>query len=374
MKKCIIYHHNDMDGRASGSIMYKALQSRFYRAGTLDQYEFAFREIGYTKNIAEDIDPDAIYAFVDYSFSRVENMNFFKEIINAGNEVIWIDHHKTSLDAISETETAVERGLAIDPNKENLKCVINIDHCATWLCYKYGVEVNGFEFSEENMPDLIKYIDSYDTWKMYMPKTVEFNDGAYVSDMRPQLWIDGILGEGCKPYAIFKPDAVQRKRMQKYVSSCINSGAVIQDYRDKMDKRAIKGRGFEFLIEDMRDMLDVKTYRGFAMNGSGNSLTFGDKIHEYDIVCPFTYNGKEWKYSFFTESDEIDVSKLCKLFGGIDGLGGGGHQKAAGFQTKDLIIHADGSIDILKSKILKQRYVIYVSSTRKTYRFNANEE
>ena len=51
MKRCIIYHHNDMDGRASGSIMYKALQSRFYRAGTLDQYEFAFHEIGYTKNI-----------------------------------------------------------------------------------------------------------------------------------------------------------------------------------------------------------------------------------------------------------------------------------------------------------------------------------
>ena len=58
---------------------------------------------------------------------------------------------------------------------------------------------------------------------------------------------------------------------------------------------------------------------------------FGDKIKEYDAVIPFYYINGKWKYSIFTEKDNVDCESIAKYYGG------GGHKKAAGWVIDDLI-------------------------------------
>ena len=57
---------------------------------------------------------------------------------------------------------------------------------------------------------------------------------------------------------------------------------------------------------------------------------FNDK---YDVVIPYMYTGTQYKYSLFTKRNNLDCSEIAKKLGEIDGLGGGGHAQAAGFQT-----------------------------------------
>jgi nanoRNase/pAp phosphatase (c-di-AMP/oligoRNAs hydrolase) len=48
-------------------------------------------------------------------------------------------------------------------------------------------------------------------------------------------------------------------------------------------------------------------------------------------MMPFCFDGKQWTYSMYTLKD-INVSEIAKKYGG------GGHKKAAGFQSDKLLI------------------------------------
>ena len=56
-------------------------------------------------------------------------------------------------------------------------------------------------------------------------------------------------------------------------------------------------------------------------------------MNKYDICMPFYYNGKKhaWSHSLYTNKDDVDCSYIAKA------LGGGGHQKAAGFTMKTCV-------------------------------------
>jgi oligoribonuclease NrnB/cAMP/cGMP phosphodiesterase (DHH superfamily) len=370
-KKVYIFHHNDLDGRTAGAIIYKALQVNLEKQGTLDEYVFSFHEINYTKVIDTQIEDGHIFVFVDYSFSNIENANYLKRLIDAGNKILWIDHHKTSVEMLSDIVWSETLGLT----KDNIEIHIDTDHCAAYWCYKYGVEACGSQFDEEKVPELIKYIDAYDTWNLdSMENILEFECGVHFLGVRPQLWIDEILGQDVKPYAIFKPNAVQISRMKKYITESIKTGTLIRKYESKNNKYLVSTKGFNFYLNDYRNMLDVKQYSGFAVNGRGNSSFFGDEINKYDIVCLFSFDGTVWKYSFYTNKDDVDVSLLCKILGYIDSFGGGGHAQAAGFQTTDLILNDKCSIDIFQNKFNKQRYTINVSSCGLKYKLTIKEK
>jgi hypothetical protein len=49
-----------------------------------------------------------------------------------------------------------------------------------------------------------------------------------------------------------------------------------------------------------------------------------------DLMCVFFFNGKNWEYSFYTESDKVNCAYICKNLAKDDTGIGGGHKKAAG--------------------------------------------
>ena len=68
------------------------------------------------------------------------------------------------------------------------------------------------------------------------------------------------------------------------------------------------------------------------------ALAFGDRVNDYDIVMPFNYNGRKWRYSIYTVKTGVDCSRIAKQFAG------GGHPQAAGFTTYNLIIDPEKTL------------------------------
>ena len=176
----------------------------------------------------------------------------------------------------------------------------------------------------------------------------------------------GVMGYKYTPYNFFKKifnsdpergifdsnDQRSIELMNRFVKKMIQSGSDIKKYVDRRNEIERVSVGFPFTINDTTT---GKIYKCFAMNIHSNSLAFGDLYDQYDIVCPFIFiEGRQWKHSLFTHDPEnIDCSYIAKWLGTYDGLGGGGHAGAAGFQTYHNILAKDCEIELSISKFRK---------------------
>ena len=124
----------------------------------------------------------------------------------------------------------------------------------------------------------------------------------------------------------------------------ISAGKGICTYVDTNNMALLSKNGFEFNIDYFG-----KVYKCLAIFQYGNSMVFGDKINDYDIVSLIRFNGSQYVYSLYSNKDDIDCSEIASTLGTIDGLGGGGHPGAAGFQAYSNIMHKDAIITVAKS-------------------------
>ena len=129
MSNVFIYHHNDMDGKVSGSLCY--YYERYIN--NIKEDNIHLFEIDYEYEFKEKINPFDIVYFVDYSFSKECNIKFLKKLINNNVEVIWIDHHKSSKELL-KNDDQLKSLLEL---KSNADYVVNTNYCATYLVYKY---------------------------------------------------------------------------------------------------------------------------------------------------------------------------------------------------------------------------------------------
>jgi hypothetical protein len=111
---------------------------------------------------------------------------------------------------------------------------------------------------------------------------------------------------------------------EKLVKQIINDGLIVLKYQSQSNEFQCKKAAFEFEFNGLR---------AICLNGGGfNSDVFKSVYDEniHDIMIPFQFNGKNWSFSLYTTKDDIDCSKIAKLYGG------GGHKKASGFQIDDI--------------------------------------
>lgn len=331
----IIYHHNDMDGRVAGALCY------YYERHIKQTKEehITMLEIDYMYEFKERITPQDKVYFVDYSFSKAENIDFLINLLRQSTKVIWIDHHKTS-------EELIENNLTLNTllSIKNAKIRINTKYCATYLVYKYLYEeINNA--SIDYIPLLIRYVDSYDCWKHNMGSTHEFHYGFEYKNLPIKELFSNIKNNRYNQLVdmnIFVPYKEINDPTRAFVNDCIRTGTIISRYVDTRNNIECSFASFEFKIKYFDE-----TFNCIALNIHGNSTVFGDKIDEYDIVVPFVFIGEYFKYSMFTAKEGIDCSSIVRCFD-VDNLGAGGHAKAAGFQTKNLILRKDCTIVIKK--------------------------
>lgn len=337
MKKCkfIIFHHNDHDGIVSASIIIKELLT------DMCEYEERFLyskddiktfSVDYTvdlKNLVKDYDlSDSTLYFLDYSFSSKNNQKWLLELIDNNVDVVWIDHHKSSIDLCANNPKFDKiNGIRCEYGSGAMLCYLDVAVGLPIRRYFYSNKgCFGEAVRDMNPNRFIRLIDDYDRWAKKYEDSNYFHYGCQLpSDPLDDLIINGYLNNN-------KSETDRSKTVSDIiVDNAIKNGIMIMNYQAFEDKEFhINMYSFEFSIN-----VCGKSYKCLAINRKGNSIMFGDKIYEYDIVCPFYFNGQKWTYSLFTDKDDIDCQVIAKL------LGGGGHQKAAGFVTDTLILSKD---------------------------------
>jgi len=267
-----IYHHDDLDGRASAAILYRSGLIRRSPACQLIEMDYD-KELDLSA-IAEN---EQIY-IVDFSFKP----EIMEKMLEKTKQIVWIDHHKTSLEYKYSQE--------LDGIRSN-----DLSGCE--LTMKYVAPM-------DDVPRAITLIGDMDRWIWaYGDASKDFCEGLRVYDTSPasDLWEDLLFKESLIPEITEK-------------------GKICRAYRDVLCSEYLKKYGFE-------TELDGNKAIAVNLNEFG-SLAFGNKVYDYNLCITFAFDGKKWNLGLYSES--MDVGELAEKFGG------GGHRGSAGCSVKEL--------------------------------------
>lgn len=281
-----IYHHNDADGRSAGFVV-----SLFEK----DVIKEDFIEVDYVEPLPLDrISKDEKVYFVDYSF---DNIKTIKEVQKITDDIIWIDHHASSMELIEK-----------HPELEDIRGYRLEGISGAGLTYMY---FKGY-LSITECPLYIQYISDFDCWLKKMPDSEHF-----------------VLGLQCQPYGpfdkVWKSLEFNYKNTNENNTLCrdlIEDGKIIEKFNQQNDADYVKKYGYEAEFEG---------HKCLVLNKRCYSAAFGDNINKYDIVSCFVFSGEKFEYTLFSNKKDINCEKIAKKYGG------GGHVGAAGF-TSDKIL------------------------------------
>lgn len=282
--KC--FYHNDLDGHCAGYIVRKFTENNDpedYFESDYSGLDLSTVEIGETVYI------------VDYSFTEA-TVHQLLWLINYGCNVIWIDHHSSSLDL-------VDKYLELN----ELRGIRSSEASGAALTYMWFKQC-----PFDKIPQYVKLVSDYDTWAHKLTDSDAFKLGidSYKNDVFDDVW------------ERLDSDSLRHSDFS-FLDSVSSAGYIIKSYIDKDNESYLNSYGFESEIDG------VTVY---AVNKSSNSWIFGDLINSYPAVVVFVFNGSKWNYSIFSSDKGADCQKLA------ENHGGGGHKHAAGFMSDELLL------------------------------------
>lgn len=317
--KC--FYHDDLDGRAAAFCVHAWVGIRGCPSNNID---IDFIPMDYGRIYDFDLIRAAEQVWiVDFSF-KPDDM---RRILSATNDVTWIDHHKTAIDALKDF---------------NIRGLRRIGESGCELAWKYihwyTARGNGPERFEGGdpmplhgpddmpMPTVIKVVGDWDTWrheKLSAEKQEEvlnFCAAAKIHETDPSSkfwWM--CMDKDVEPLPPPNTgNAKARRNGEAFWRQLMDEGWVIRRYDDKRNEEMRNAIGFATVIDG---------HSCFAMNKARtNSLAMGgdEMLSKYEILVPFYFDGKRFTVSLYSKT--VDVSEIAKK------RGGGGHKGAAGFQ------------------------------------------
>lgn len=281
-KHIIIYHDHCNDGFGAAFIAHQHLVA--------DGHEVTMFPFNYGDMLLTDeASHEATLHILDFSFPP----SVMLALCTVYKEVVWLDHHKTAIDAWFDSGVVCP---------QNLYYWLTDNHSGTmlaWLHYEAKLAPTLKE-ALESAPHWIKLIDDRDRWVFQYPETKAFHAGL------------GLMPRDVKHWEVLAS--------QKAVDLIVNNGGAILSYQKML---------YEQLMETAHE-ITIDGIKGLAANIPGQfasdvghllckkSGTFGATYHS---------NGKGYKFSIRSEGD-FDVAAIAKAFGG------GGHRNAAGFSLE----------------------------------------
>lgn len=299
-----IFHHNDADGYASAYLVRKTYPK--------EMTNIKYYVMDYSKEFPlNEISKDDTVYIVDFSISP----ELMSKLLEITENVIWIDHHRTSIDMYKKFSTPI-RGLRFEGvsgagltwlymNDWSKKSIEELSQAS--ISHEEAVETLE-NILKDNAPYWLRLVDDWDVWRHKYPESSFFNL-AISNDLSVELF--GRL------------DTAQENEELILLPVLVERGKNYARFRDSWSERFMNEYGFVIKLEG---------HRVFCVNGgSMNSLYFRNLIKEYDAVMNFCFNScgsKKFKVSIYSE--KIDVSKIAKKYGG------GGHPGASGFYFDDM--------------------------------------
>lgn len=267
MKNTICFYHcQDLDGLCSAAIIKYFKQDDVELIPFDYDYKFPWKEINRNSTVY----------MVDISLPA-NDMNLLNEMC----DLVYIDHHISKL---NELDLSRFRG---KQDATKAACVL------TW---EY--------FSVSRVPLAVSLLGRYDIWDLD-DDVLNFQNGIKIENTDPNN-------------LYFWENLFDQHLEHNIVNSISYNGKTIRQYRETEDKNNIIRDGFEFKFRDYK-VLATNVTKGGSLQFEGHP-----KVNDVDILMTFGWTNNRWNVSMYTKKDNIDVSQICKEYGG------GGHRKAAG--------------------------------------------
>ena len=270
-KRTACLYHADLDGWGSAYSLWKALKAT---------NELLFIEVQYGQEppyeALREFGPDRVY-IVDFSYKAP----VLKDFLNEFPETMVIDHHKSSL---PELEAAFEERVykTYTHNTDFAGCVL------TWQHF----------FPEEEIPEILLYVQDRDLWKFELENSKEIN--AFIASLPKDF----------------------EEWDQFYTPEAYDAGWAIIRLQEKAIERRLK---------DVR-MVEIAGHTVPCVNASENISELGSAMCEAYPDAPFSVSycdRGDGKRSYSLRSrNGFDVSEVAKAFGG------GGHPSSAAFTVE----------------------------------------
>lgn len=260
-----------------------------------------------------DISPADIKASGDYVDLVILDFSFTpeytKELMQYFNHVIWVDHHKSAIEAwdkyAAENITFEELEISTYLSRDNSTsgCVLTWE----WFCeYHYDKEDKAWKL--EAPPHFLELLQDYDLWKFNYKNTLPFKAGLATISQDIATWNE-----------LRHPD---------YLSAIIMRGEAILSYEATL---------IDSIIASSTKAITIDGVRGLCCNAPGMLASkIGNILAEKSgTFAAVWYENASGETIFSLRSvagapDEVDVSVMATAFGG------GGHKNAAGFSLSYL--------------------------------------
>ena len=262
MKICL-YHGVDFDGQCSAAIFAKSCGDTRYLLRPMDHG----KEVPWSKLANRDV------TMVDFSLPEADMI----ELSKIASLVTWIDHHKTAI----EKYEGIFHSTVLDTTQA--ACVL------AWKYY-FGTPV----------PLGVRLLGSYDTWDLYSPQVLEFQEGlnTYV-DTEPSntdLW-----------ELVFASN-------DDFIQKVCERGAIVLNYQRKLFADNVERAAHVLLWENKTWMACNTTLKG--------SRVFDSLDWDGDVIS-YYWTGTMYRVSLYGVPGCGNIAKK---------YGGGGHDQAAGFE------------------------------------------
>lgn len=247
---------------------------------------------------------------VDFSLNHPTDM----KRLHALAELVWIDHHKTAMEACT---TPGIRGIRA------------VGQAACELCWEWFTG----SWPVENLPEAVRLLGRYDVWDKDHPEwesrilpfqyAIRSEEAIYDPECLRWRFLLGVDGYSQSLHTYIEAP---------WLDHAIERGAAILRYQAEVNRKACEaGAHYHTLLATMPGQISTAPYpyRTLCCNTTTNNSQFFDGFFDpekHDVMCAYSQRSDgKWKVSLYTTKDKIDCGAIAECFGG------GGHKGAAGF-------------------------------------------
>lgn len=320
----LIFHHTDNDGFGAAKVCLDRCRNMAYddndiiciavtlNGGQIDFIEHQIRSYG-----TDEYEIAHIF-IVDLSIPSAVDIIRLGEVtreVNIDSVIMWIDHHKTSVDAYMELIKGIDyNGIHYDrPLFQHF--VLDTNCSAAKLAWQ--------TLFNDNVPQVLELISDHDIFAHELEGSLEFFNGSGLfplHDIKDPLW-DDLIADGTI--------------WGEHIDQIVSAGDIIGQYINGSICPMI-GRNMQIIKVVLESEAERFYFHNCAVINSswGNSALFGkngEGYKDFDLCIKYFQN-KNGDYTYTIYSDKFDVTPICKFFGG------GGHPGAGGFTLNRNII------------------------------------
>lgn len=307
-KNILTFTHNDADGILGGFIIKYLFDNNLedsawdmnvktYCCSYGKKFNLAWFKQKAEEFIEEYQENIKIY-MIDYAIQpNNEMIKFYNWCQEKNIEFEWIDHHITAI--------------------ENLKHfnIPGLQHSAYSGCLNTWNHLKG----NDDIPKIIKMVSDLDIWNK---KSIY----SWENELFPIVYFINSLGTDLNDN---NGDLVKQLKLifndENILNNCIGIGKYILRYVNSLYNQNLK-KIYNMIWND---------YNCLVLNTTMSGSTQFETHPEYkdvDLYITWSYDGKYYYYSIYSNKSNIDVGYLCQQY-----FNGGGHKGCGGGQLKEFI-------------------------------------